>query len=218
MTRLFNNTNIYANGPSSQFGCVGGFFTLPDDSEVYGITNFHVVEKDGQASLDAPIFKRGTKSQIGQLKYWYELETGEGLNYFDMALFKVDQTNVSPSWNMGISGFADAGSADQVQLVKGNNLMQTGTCTGLLQGPFSIELETQHYKFTNLLQIQSSSENAPFSSSGDSGSVIVSGDKIVALLVGADSNNPLISYGIPFVDNTSNKGILNFFSLKPLTQ
>ncbi|HWK03662.1 MAG TPA: hypothetical protein VNS58_08520 [Puia sp.] len=217
MSALFNNSYIYANGPNSQYGSVGGFFTLGGNSQdVFGITNYHVVEKDGSATEDAPVFRRGSTQLIGRLKYWFELEPGEGLNFFDLALFNVNKAAIQPLWNLPVSGFAEAATVSQVQMVMNNNIVHVGVSAGLLNGPFNIGLEHQEYKFGNLLQIQSSSDNNAFSSPGDSGSIILSGDKIVALLLGADSNNPLISYGIPFIDNTNNRGILNYFDLKPL--
>jgi len=65
------------------------------------------------------------------------------------------------------------------------------------------------YKFTNLLQIKSADYNYDFSYPGESGSIIMAGDKIVALLIGARPDDPTISYAIPFEDSLNNKGIRN---------
>ena len=125
MLPVSSNQSIYANDPNSQAGSVGGFFRLPASAGIYGITNFHVVEKGGMATLDAPIFRNGGQTQIGKLKYWYELEN-DRVNFFDMALFEIDQTVVSPSWIIPVGGWADANAVDEVQLHKGNGTQTFG--------------------------------------------------------------------------------------------
>jgi hypothetical protein len=214
MISLFNNTNIFANNMNGQIGTIGGFFQFSGDNTIYGITNFHVVEIGGTASVGAPLFQKGSGLQIGTLQYWYQPKQGVS-NYFDMALFAIDPSAISPAWNSPVGGFADANSATDVQINFGNNVLHTGLSNGIQQGPFNITIGNQQYKFTNLLQIQSSSSNYQFSYPGDSGSLIFAGDQIVALLLGGDPNNPFISYGIPFVDSVNNKGILNTIGLNP---
>jgi len=216
MPLVLSNSSIYANGPSAQSGCVGGFFTLPGSQDVFGITNFHVVEKGGIGTLNAPIFKLGSVAKIGLLEYWYQLDT-HNVNYFDMALFAIDKAVATPVWNVAVGGWADANNAVQVQLTRANGIQTFGIAAGLKNGPFNITLERQPFQFTNLLQIHSTSTTVPFSSPGDSGSLIFSGGNIVALLLGADTNEPFISYGIPFIDSINNKGILNYFQLTPMS-
>lgn len=210
---LFSNTGIFANDASGQDGTVGGFFTLPDSPGIYGITNFHVIEQGGTATQDAAIFQQGTGIQIGTLERWY-LPTTTGLNRLDLALFLVDQSVMTPTWNTQVSGFADANSVTSVQLNLGNNIVHFGTALGLKPGPFPVPIDGVTYNFTNLLQIQSASDGHQFSRGGDSGSLIFADDLIVALLIGCDQSNPFITYGIPFIDTISKKGILNATVLK----
>lgn len=212
MDILNSNTQIYVNNQTGQPGTVGGFFKIRGEKGIFGITNFHIVESNGKASLDSPVFKVGTTDQIGALDSWYSPDATT-INYFDLALFSVDQGVVQPKWNIPITGIADANDVQQVQLNLGSQVIHYGISEGLKPGPFPIPIAGKTYEFTNLLRIRSDSSTYRFSAPGDSGSLIVAGSKIVALLVGGDQLNPFISYAIPFIDRVSNKAILNYIPL-----
>lgn len=208
---LYSNTAIYANDQNGSPGTVGGFFKLPNDDAVYGITNFHLVQSGGQATQDSPVFKGGSTARIGELEAWYSPDVTV-TNYFDLALFSLDP-EVERSWTGTVTGFADANDVQDLQLNLGNGVVHYGFAGGVQQGPFPMNIAGVIYSFANLLQIQSVSTSYQFSIPGNSGSLIMAGDKIVALLVAGDPNNPFISYGIPFIDRISNKGILNYVPL-----
>jgi hypothetical protein len=212
MKTIFNNTSIGTRNFPPNVGTVGGFFTFEGDKDVYGITNFHVIQNNGRGVLNDPIFQSGRSGQIGELEYWYE--PTDRMNFFDLALFKMDLAMVRPMWQAVVEGFADAALVRQVEL-HSNQSVNFGTCNGIAEGPFNITINEVSFRFSNLLRIQSSVSGAPFSKRGDSGSIIMSDNKIVALLLGADPNDATVSYGIPFVDSRKNKGILHFLNLRP---
>jgi hypothetical protein len=209
MKPIFNNTSIGTRNFPINVGSVGGFFTFESDEDVYGITNFHVIQNNGRGVLNDPVYQLGRSGQIGEVEYWYE--PTDRLNYFDLALFKIDLAVVQPMWHAVVEGFADAALVRQVELNK-NNSVTFGICDGIVEGPFNITINDESFRFSNLLRIQSAVSGAPFSNRGDSGSIIMSDNKIVALLIGADPNDATVSYGIPFVDSRKNKGILHFLN------
>lgn len=208
---VMSNTTISPETAGS-IGTVGGFFTVGQNTDVYGITNFHVVQKNGTATVNDPVYDSSMLYQIGELESWYKLN--QTLNYFDLALFKVDMTAVLPKWNRKVGGFADACYVNHVELHKGN-AVQYGICQGISDGPFTMILDGCAYQFGNLLRIQSASYGTRFSTRGDSGSILMSDDKIVALLIGADPNDYTVSYAIPFIDSVKKKGILHYLKLVP---
>src|SRR5687767_5197716 len=113
----YSNTGIYAHDGSAPAGTVGGFFRISGQEGIFGITNFHVVEKNGTCNLNDPVFPLRSRNPLGGLMYWFELETGSRLIYFDLALFKVNTDAFRPVWNVPVSGYADAREVRQAQLI-----------------------------------------------------------------------------------------------------
>ena len=90
---MYNNTSIIRDGNCGA-GCVGGFFTMGNSPDIYGISNNHVIANLNDCRVGDLIRHEASGLTAGELSHWVPLKThndNDKINQIDMALFRIEQ-------------------------------------------------------------------------------------------------------------------------------
>ena len=213
---MFNNSRIIRDGICGP-GSVGGFFTMGNSDQIYGITNNHVAANLNNCNVGDAILFEEDRRAIGFLSHWVILKTSteiERLNQIDVALFRLNP-NLTPRWIIGDRslpgplGFIEPRQGGRVYMASADGRHRSGRITKTYTNHvLQFYLCGRPFLFTRLVEVTPISDS-PFSQGGDSGSVVFSSNHyIVGIILGANSDRTR-SYLIPFVD-----GILNRIPLR----
>lgn len=207
---MLNNSVIYRNGSFGR-GSVGGFFRFHGASDIYGISNNHVIANINNCNIGDPIFDE-SGSTIGALTHWRILNGANGFNLVDVALFKYNGAAGPPAWRIGAGlthpkGFIEPLKNGRVYMPLEQGVRQGWISNAHTDLYMDFLLCGQHFAFTHLIEIKSLN-GSPFSEPGDSGSVVLSSNHYIVGLILGTSKDTTTSYAIPFVE-----GILNYYPL-----
>jgi len=207
---MINNSKITRSG-NCGIGSVGGFFTFPSSSTIYGISNNHVVANLNSCAVGDTITD-AFNNPIGKLTNWFILNSPGQVNYLDAALFELTPGPPPISWQMNgdvtkPKGFIEPRTNGGVYMItpRGTQMgVITQTYTNQLM---NFQLCNQPFLFTHITEI-APKQKAPFSIPGESGCIVFSSNQcIVGLIIGTNLDGSR-SYAIPFVD-----GILKYYPL-----
>lgn len=207
---MLSNSDIYQNTEAGK-GTVGGFFKFPNADNIYGISNNHVIANLNNCNVGDPVFDIAG-NQVGSLTHWFNLQPNV-VNFIDAALFECRQP-FQTAWRINNNavpkplGFIEPKMGGHVYLMHSNNVARWGVISNpSINTTVNFTLGDNNYPFSKLIEI-SPTDGIPFSSTGNSGSIIMSSNHcIVGLLVGAETGG-IKSYAVPFVN-----GILNYLPL-----
>ena len=215
---MYNNTSIIRDGNCGA-GCVGGFFTMGNSPDIYGISNNHVIANLNNCRVGDLIRHEASGLTAGELTHWVPLKThndNDKINQIDMALFRIEQGETL-QWKMKDSnltkprGYIEPRQNGSVYMPLENGDFSTGKITKTYTNHLmQFLLCGQPFLFSRLIEI-TPTEKQQFSQPGNSGSIILSSSHfIVGLLIGSNSDGTR-SYAIPFVE-----GILRYAPLQIL--
>jgi hypothetical protein len=214
-----NNTKIKRDIGNCGVGSVGGFFSMRGTDARYGISNNHVLANLNNCKVGDAVESDDDDQQIGKLSHWIPLKGKDEqnhINYFDMALFKVND-DIELSWQMQDDtvtkpmGFIEPRAGGNVYMMIDNGNCNKGKISkSYINHIMEFDLCGKPFLFTKLIEI-TPLDGGSFSVPGDSGSIILSSSHyVVGLLLGTNSDATR-SYAIPFVE-----GLLKYVPLNIL--
>jgi hypothetical protein len=210
---LPTGTQIYHNAARGA-GSLGGFFTF-GDNDIFALSNNHVIADANNCRVGDPIYKSGSKIQIGTVYCWITLDP-KNMNYIDIALAKLD-SSMQPLWRMpqGVvqpAGFAEAADGTPVYMVLSDRRINTGIVSRQsIDFPIEFNFGNIIFPFTSLIEIRSI-DGGSFSVPGDSGSIIFDNShNVIGVLIGTSADTTK-SYAIPFINGDT--GIKSVYDLE----
>ncbi len=213
---MFNNANIIRSSEGN-LGAIGGFFRFKDLPEVYGISNNHVLANYNNCQVGDSILDAHTLDQVGTLSHWVKLEREEtGINQMDIALFKIDDPTTL-AWRIDDPtltqprGFIDPKLNGHVYMILDNQVQRGYITNPYISSTEKFAMGGHTYAFTHITEIRSL-DGSPFSTPGDSGSLVFSDHShcIVALIIGTNAQRTK-TYAAPFVNGILEKIPLTIF-------
>ena len=200
MTEVWNSMQVRRQG-SNRTGSLGGFFTF-GGSDIYGISNNHVLANFNNCSVGDPICKTGSSTIIGTLQYWVKLNSVK--NFLDIALFKLTP-DITPYWdiegNVAYPGGIRKGfHGEEIYMMRNNGNVRKGMITQVtVSEAITFTFSGNQYPFKSLTEIQPL-DGQPFSIEGESGSLIFSENHdVLGVLMGTLVDGSK-SYYVPFVN------------------
>jgi hypothetical protein len=160
-------------------GTLGAFVVGEADNDIRMLSNNHVLAIENTASAGDSIVQPGTadgggsSDQVGQLETFLPLDDA-GANYVDGAVASVDASADLPT------AATPQPQPDDKDVLDADEVEKTGRTTGFTEGrvrAFELDDVTVGYdmgdlRFDGVIEIDGEG-NEPFSSPGDSGSVVV---------------------------------------------
>ena len=179
-----------ANG----WGTLGGIFTRVNDTHIYGVSNSHVIANFNEGQQGDSIIHQ-VHGQMGTLFNWFTLMEFPAVNYMDAALAQVDPQHLAQWYPPRPNGGGWLVPQVGMQVVKNGFATQSreGLIT-MVDGEGSVTFANRRYHFSGIMEIRGI--DGPFSSDGDSGSVVLSlaDHHMVGILFAALDN---ISWALP---------------------
>lgn len=154
------------------WGTLGGIFTRANDTHIYGLSNNHVIANFNHANDGDPIF-HNIHGEVGKLFNWLTLLDFPQINYIDAALVRLSTQHL-PLWNA-----PRPSSGQWLAPQVGMQVVKRGFATDerygvirLVNGEASAGWSGRNYFFSGIIEIEGIDH--PFSTGGDSGSVVLS--------------------------------------------
>jgi hypothetical protein len=183
-------------------GTVGAFVARVGDTDRLLLSNNHVLANENRARLADPVLQPGDADGghrpddvVGTLDRFVALDP-VGVNHVDCALARMnDDVAADPAGLRGLGDLGEVGAPDDADWV-----VKIGRTTGLTFGTVSafeldglyVEYSAATLRFDAQLEVASVSDD-PFSRGGDSGSLVVTRDRLrpVGLLfAGSERGGP----------------------------
>lgn len=182
-------------------GTIGGLLPAPDGDGWLLLSNNHVLAEENRARLGDEVLQPGPADGgrrpadvIGVLERFVPLARG-GVNLVDAALAAVDeQIEVEPDEIAGLGtlgGVAEPTAVVEVAKLGRTTDLTRGTVTAFEVDDVAVGYDVGLLRFGDQIEITGS--DGPFSSGGDSGSLIVSSESQAAvglLFAGSDQGGP----------------------------
>lgn len=188
-----SNGGSIARRGAKEGGAVGGWLKN-GSGRVFGFSNNHVIAALNQGRQNDSIWHAGT--QIGNLHSWIRLEPPPAQNRMDLALFALSEGEPWRWRHPRPVGWMEPKVNQLVYRVDRSGNLRKGIITTIgrtLVVPFG----ARSFEFKDIIAIRPTGPG-PFSSPGDSGSLVMTAGNLASSVLFACTDDPDHSYSFAF--------------------